>query len=125
MFGVILARTPPCGDAPWHSDATPSCSRPLHVRSACLRSRTPASVRAWAHFTNPCLFDFKIFFLWEREMHTLYDEGVHSEKLIRLLYVLCHPHSELLLFLLLILLFQIFLVTFCYRRCRVLHCWRR
>ena len=22
-------------------------------------------------------------FSWEREMHTLYDEGVHSEKLIR------------------------------------------
>ena len=36
------------GDMPWHSDATPSCSRPLHVRFACLRSRTPASVRALA-----------------------------------------------------------------------------
>lgn len=54
MFGVILdPNLPLWGSAPWHSDATPSCSRQLHVRSACLRSRTPASVRAWA------LFDIK------------------------------------------------------------------
>ena len=33
------------GSAPLCSDTTPSCSRPLHLRSACLRSRTPASVR--------------------------------------------------------------------------------
>ena len=30
--------------SPLCSDATPSCSRPLHLRCACLRSRTPASV---------------------------------------------------------------------------------
>ena len=53
-FRVILdPNLPLWGSAPLCSDATPSCSRPLHLRSACLRSRTPASVRTvgdiWYH----------------------------------------------------------------------------
>lgn len=37
---------------PWCTVATPSCSRRLRVRYACLRSRTPATVGTLAHLKN-------------------------------------------------------------------------